>query len=289
MKFFEFAEPTSLREASELLQRCAGTASLMAGGTDLMVMMKEHVRLPTHVINLKKIPGLDDFSYTADGGLLIGALVTTRQIETSDIALKHYASLAKACTDFASIQVRNRATLVGNICRASPSADGLPALIADGALLHIHGIKGQRQCRVEDFFKGPGKTTLTADEVVTHVEVPAPKPHTGKVYIKHGRRSQMELATVGVAANVTLNAAGKVASTSIVLAAVGPTPLRASAAEALLLGQPPDECCVAAAALAAAAAASPISDVRASASYRRDMVRVLTTRALTQAIKEAQK
>jgi carbon-monoxide dehydrogenase medium subunit len=156
MKFFEYAEPTSLQETAELLQSCAGTASLMAGGTDLLVMMKEHVRAPSHVVNIKKIPGLDDFSFTSEGGLCLGALVTTRQIETSDIALKHYASLAKACTDFASIQVRNRATLVGNVCRASPSADSLPPLIADGAVLHIYGTQGQRQCRVEDFLQGRG-------------------------------------------------------------------------------------------------------------------------------------
>lgn len=288
MKFFEYAEPTSLQETAELLQSCAGTASLMAGGTDLLVMMKEHARAPSHVVNIKKIPGLDDFSFTAEGGLCLGALVTTRQIETSDITLKHYASLAKACTDFASIQVRNRATLVGNVCRASPSADSLPPLIADDAVLHIYGTQGRRQCRVEDFLQGRGRTTLATDEIVTHIQLPAPAQRTGKVYLKHGRRSQMELATVGVAVSVTLNAAGKVDSISIVLAAVGPTPLRAAAAEALLKGRIPDEQDIAAASLAAAIAATPISDVRASAGYRRDMVRVLTARSLTQAIKEAQ-
>lgn len=289
MKFFEYAEPASLKEASELLERCAGTASLMAGGTDLLVMMKERVKSPSHVINLKKIPGLNDFIYTPDSGLRIGALVTTRQIETSDIALNHYASLAKACTDFASIQVRNRATLIGNICRASPSADSLPALIADEAVLHIHGSHGVRKCRLENFLKGPGRTDLAADEVVTHVSLPAPLARTGKAYIKHGRRSQMELATVGVAVSVSLSAEGRIDKVSIILAAVGPTPLRASAAQALLEGHAPDERLIAAASLAAATAATPISDVRASADYRRDMVRVLTARALTKAIKETQK
>lgn len=289
MKFFEYAEPSSLQGASELLQRYAGSASLMAGGTDLMVMMKEHVRAPSHVINLKKIPGLDDFSYSVGSGLRIGALVTTRQIETSGITLQHYASLAKACTDFASIQVRSRATLVGNICRASPSADSLPTLIADAALLHIHGSQGKRQCLVENFIQGPGCTALATDEVVTHVDIPAPRPRTGKAYIKHGRRTQMELATVGVAVSLTLDAEGRVTHANIILAAVGPTPVRATAAQMLLEGYFPDERQVAAASLAAAAASAPISDVRASADYRRDMVRVLTARALTQAIKEAQK
>ncbi|MEG0201391.1 MAG: xanthine dehydrogenase family protein subunit M [Comamonas sp.] len=288
MKFFEYVEPGSLQEASELLQRYAGSASLMAGGTDLMVMMKEHVRAPSHVVNLKKIPGLNEFSYAPGSGLCIGALVTTREIETSAITLKHYASLAKACTDFASIQVRNRATLAGNVCRASPSADSLPPLIADGAVLNIHGLHSQRQCRVEDFLLGPGRTSLATDEVVTRIDIPAPRPRTGKVYLKHGRRSQMELATVGVAVSLTLGPEGHVDTVSIILAAVAPTPLRAAGAETLLKGCTLDAAQVQAASQAAAAAAAPISDVRASANYRRDMVRVLTARALTQAIKEAQ-
>ncbi|MPS92510.1 xanthine dehydrogenase family protein subunit M [Comamonas sp.] len=287
MKFFEYAEPASLEEATELLQQCAGAASLMAGGTDLMVMMKEHVRTPSHVVNIKKIQGLDDFRFNAEDGLHIGALVTTRQIETSAVTRRHYASLAKACTDFASIQVRNRATLVGNVCHASPSADSLPALIADRALVHIHGAHGKRQCRLEEFIKGPGRTTLGTDELVTHIEIPAPAVRTGKVYIKHGRRSQMELATVGVAVTLTLDAQGCIKAASIILAAVGPTPIRASAAEALLQGRSPDQALIAAASQSAATAATPISDVRASAEYRSDMVDVLTARALALAIKEA--
>lgn len=291
MKHFDYSEPASLDEAVALLRSGPAPASLIAGGTDLMVQMKEHVRQPAHVINIKKIPGMDEFAFTQSHGLLLGALVTTRQVETSPITRKHYASLAKAATDFASIQVRNRATVVGNVCRASPSADTLPALIADGAVLRIHGGGGQRRVAVQDFCTGPGRTVLAGDEIVTHIEIPAPAPRTGKVYIKHGRRSQMELATVGVAVRVTLGAGGEVADLAIVLAAVAPTPLRAAQAEGVLRGQQPTTELLAATAQAASDESRPIGDVRGSAAYRRDMVRVLTRRALEQAlqaIREAQ-
>ncbi len=287
MKHFDYSEPASLDEAVALLRTGPEPATLLAGGTDLLVQMKEHVRQPAHVINIKKIPGMDDFAFDAKDGLLLGALVTTRQVETSPITRRHYASLAKAVTDFASIQVRNRATVVGNVCRASPSADTIPTLVADGAVLRIHGPDGRRRCTVQDFCTGPGRTSLAADEIVTHIEIPAPAPRTGKVYIKLGRRVQMELATVGVAAHVSLAEDGSVAGVSIVLGAVAPTAMRALNAEALLRGQRPAPGLLQAAAQAASDEARPIGDVRGSAAYRREMVRVLTQRALEQALQEA--
>lgn len=287
MRPFDFARPETLDHAIALLQLGSGPVALMAGGTDLLVQIKEHQRQPARVIDLKRIPGMDDFHYDPRQGLRLGALVTTRQVETSPITRRHYASLARAATDFASIQVRNRATIVGNVCRASPSADTLPPLIADRATLRVQGPHGARHASLEDFCVGPGRTSLAQGEIVTHILAPPPPPNTGKVYLKHGRRSQMELATVGVAVTLTL-AQGRCAEVGIVLAAVAPTPLRARQAEALLRGQPLSGGLVAAAAQAAAAESRPIGDVRASADYRREMVRVLTHRALTQAIEEAQ-
>ncbi|MBX3642745.1 MAG: xanthine dehydrogenase family protein subunit M [Rubrivivax sp.] len=286
MKDFEYFEPHTLDDALALLQRYRGSSSLFAGGTDLLVQMKEHVRQPAQLINIKKIPGMDDFAFDAERGLRLGALVTTRQVETSPITQRHYAGLAKAATDFASIQVRHRATVVGNVCRASPSADTLPPLIADGAVLRIQGAAGTRHVAVQDFCIAPGRTTLAADEIVTHIDVPAPPPRTGKVYLKHGRRAQMELATVGAAVRLTLAGDGRVADLGIVLAAVAPTPLRAQQAEAVLRGHRPTPESLAAAAQAAADEARPIGDVRGSADYRREMVRVLTRRALEQALQE---
>jgi len=261
MKRFEYFEPATLEEAAALL---AQGAQALAGGTDLLVEMREHLRAVARVANIKKIPGLAALTYGSEG-LRIGALVTAREIELSEIILQHYGSLAQSARELGSIQVRNRATIVGNLCRASPSADTIPPLVADGARVEIHG--RARPVPLEDFFTGPGKTVLKAGELVTAIVVPPPAAGTKKVYIKHGRRKAMELATVGVA--VTRTPGG----VRIALGAVAPTVIRARAAEKLF----PD---IEKAAAAAAAECAPISNVRASADYRRQMVRVLTRRAL---------
>lgn len=277
MKRFEYFEPTTLGEAAALLLRYGGRAQPLAGGTDLLVELKEQLRRAECVVNIKRIPGMDGLSFDAREGLRIGALVTAREVELSEFVLKHYVSLAQAVRELGSIQVRNRATIVGNICRASPSADTLPPLIADDAAVRIVGGKGERTVRLEDFFSGPGKTVLGVDELVTELVLPPPPPSTRKVYIKHGRRKAMELATVGVA--VTLNADVK-----IVLGAVAPAPIRARRAEDVLRGKAITPELIAQAAKAAADESRPISNVRASAAYRREMVEVLTRRALQRCI-----
>jgi len=282
MRRFEYYEPTSLDEAVQLLGQHNGEAQILAGGTDLLVELKEQIRWPKHVVNIKKIPGLDRFSFDEMEGLQFGALVTTRTLETSPIITEHYYSLHQAFTVFASIQVRNRATVAGNVCRASPSAESSPPLVADEAKVKIYGPQGEREVPIEAFFKGPGKTVLAPDEILTAFQVPAPSPHTGKFYIKHGRRKAMELATVGVA--VTLTVDGDVCRQArIALGAVAPTPIRAKEAEGLLEGQRLDAKSIQRAAQAAYEVAKPISDVRASEEYRHDMVRVLTARAIRSA------
>jgi len=278
MRRFEYFEPKTLGEAASLLARYAGRAQALAGGTDLLVELKEQLRRADCVVNIKRIPGIDALSFDARDGLRIGALVTAREIEVSPIAIQHYSSLVQAARELGSIQVRNRATIVGNVCRASPSADTLPPLIADGAQVTIHGGSGERRVGLEDFFTGPGKTVLKPDELVTEIRVPAPEPRTGKVYIKHGRRKAMELATVGVAVSLSEK------DIRIVLGAVAPTPIRARRAEALLRGKTLNDELIEKAAEAAASESRPISNVRASAEYRREMVGVLTRRALQQAL-----
>lgn len=286
MRPFEYFEPATLADTVALLGRYNGQASLLAGGTDLLVEIKEQLKQPDYVINIKKIPGLDGLTYNEEEGLRIGALVTVRQIETSPLVQAKYAGLAQAARDLASIQVRCRATVAGNICRASPSADTLPPLIADGAAVKVFGPQGERAILLEDFFTGPGKTVMRRDEVLTEITVPPPPSHTGKVYLKHGRRKAMELATVGVA--VTLTLAGEVCQEiRIVLGAVAPTPIRARRAETVLRGKVIDDTAISAAAQAAQAESRPISDVRSNAEYRREMVRVLTARAVRQAVEAA--
>jgi carbon-monoxide dehydrogenase medium subunit len=282
MRRFEYFEPASLPEAVALLARYQGRAQPLAGGTDLLVELKEQLRRADCVVNIKKIPGIDRLSFDPREGLRIGALVTAREIEVSAVAQEHYRSLVQAARELGSIQVRNRATIVGNVCRASPSADTLPPLIADGAVVSIHGGGGKRSVLLEDFFTGPGRTVLKPDELVTEIVVPPPPPRTGKVYIKHGRRKAMELATVGVAVTLTENS-----DLRIVLGAVAPTPIRAKRAEALLRGRKLDAPLIERAAQAAVEESQPISNVRASAEYRREMVAVLTRRALHRALELA--
>jgi carbon-monoxide dehydrogenase medium subunit len=282
MRRFEYHEPANLDEASALLVRYGAEASLLAGGTDLLVEIKEHLRWPKHVVNVKRIAGLGALEYDERSGLRFGALVTARAIETSPVVLARYPGLAQAARELGSIQVRYRATVVGNICRASPSADTLPPLIADGASVRIHGRSGGRTIALEDFFTGPGKTVLAPGELVTEVVVPAPAPRTGKHYIKHGRRKAMELATVGVAVALTLEREA-CREIRIALGAVAPTPIRARAAEDALRGRPLDDAAIDAAARIAMGECRPISNVRGSAEYRREMVGVLTARAIARA------
>jgi aerobic carbon-monoxide dehydrogenase medium subunit len=287
MRRFEYFEPRTLDEAVALLGRHCGTANVLAGGTDLLVEIKEQIRKPDYVVNIKKIPGMDRLSFDPATGLKFGSLVTAREIETSPDVRRDYRGLAQAASEVGSIQIRNRATIVGNICRASPSADTLPPLIADGAVVTVFGPTNERRIALGDFFLGPGKTMLQPNEIVTTVDVPAVAPHSASIYIKHGRRKAMELATVGVAVSLTLD--GEVCRRiRIVLGAVAPTPIRAKKAESIVQDHALDETLIKAAAEAATEASRPISNIRGSASYRREMVRVLTARAIRQAKESVQ-
>jgi carbon-monoxide dehydrogenase medium subunit len=273
MRRFEYHEPASLDEAVALLS--ASNAQILAGGTDLLVELKEQLRRADAVVNIKKIPGLAGLAYDDKTGLRIGALATAREVEISPLTLDKYRSLVQSVRELGSIQVRHRATIIGNVCRASPSADTIPPLIADGATVRIRGAGGERSVKLEEFFLGPGKTVLKPGDVVIEIVVPPPAAGTRKIYIKHGRRKAMELATVGVAVTHVPGA-----ETRIVLGAVAPTPIRARRAEEVLRGKALSAELIAQAAEAAVAESHPISNVRASAEYRREMVSVLTRRAL---------
>lgn len=286
MRPFDLKQPTTTAEAIALLTQHGARASLLAGGTDLLVEIKEGIRAPELVIDAKHLPGMRELSVSPGGGLRLGALVTAREVETSEAVRQHYRGLWQAVRELGSIQVRNRATVAGNVCRASPSADTLPPLIADGAVVAMLGPGGERNIALEDFFTGAGKTVLQVDEIVTGFSVPAPQPGTGKCYIKHGRRKAMELATVGVAVTLTMSG-GVCTSIRIALGAVAPTPIRARKAEALLAGQKLDAALIAQCGAVAASESSPISNIRGSADYRRRMVEELTQRAVTAAMEAA--
>ena len=279
MKPFDYHVPTTLAEASAMLMEFGKNAYLLAGGTDLFVEIKENLRQVTHLIDIKNIPGMSDLKYDDKKGLRFGALVTYANIELSPIIGNKYPNFVTAASLVGSPQIRNRATVIGNICRASPSADGTPPLIADGAILTIYSPEGEKRMTVEEFIIGPGKTILQPGEIVIGMEIPAPVENSGRTYIKLGRREAMELSTVAVAVSLDTDN-GNCANVRIALAAVAATVFRAKRAEEFLRGKALNTENIAEAAELAKEESSPISDVRASASYRKEMVGVLTKRAI---------
>ena len=288
MNNFEYFVPQTAREAVEVLQ-AHPEAKLLAGGTDLLVQMKERVRTPGALVDIRRIPGVNELRFDRKTGLAIGAAVTMRQVELLPAAQVHYAGFAEGARVVGSFQIRNLATIAGNICNAAPSADTAPGLIVHGARVKIAGPNGQREMLVENFMVGPGRTTLKPGDFVIGIQVPVPPPRTGSAYVRHTPRGAMDIAMVGVGAAVTLAPRTRVCQDArIVLGAVAPTPLRARAAERMLKGQRLTDGLIAEAADVAAAEARPISDVRGSAEFRREMVRVLAGRMVAAAFENAQ-
>ncbi len=288
MNRFEYFAPATVREAVEVLNDRPG-AKLLAGGTDLLVQMKERMRTPDTLVDIRRIPGADELRFDSKSGLTIGAAVTMRQVELMPAAQSHYAGLAEGARVVGSFQIRNLATIVGNICNAAPSADAAPGLIVHGAKVKVAGPTGRRAMLVENFMTGPGRTTLRDGEFVVGLHVPVPSARTGSAYMRHTPRGAMDIAMVGVGAAVTLAPRTRACQdVRIVLGAVAPTPLRARAAERLLKGQRLTGELIARAAETAAEEARPISDVRGSAEFRREMVRVLTGRMVSAAFENAQ-
>lgn len=282
MKSFEFFEPTTLAEASRLF--AAEHAQLLAGGTDLVIGMKARTETPQSVISLQKIAGLAGITRYG-GGVSIGAMTKVRDIEVSDEIRNGYTALAEGAAEIGSIQIRNLATLGGNIAHASPAADTVAALLALDAQVDIAGANGERSVPIDALFTGPGQTVLTPGEIITRFRLPSPA--SGSHYIKHKIREVMDLAFIGVAAAVDL-ADGTITGARIGLAAVAPTPIRAIEAEGLLSGKSLTDALLAEVGEAAAAACSPISDLRCSAEHRREMVDVLTRRTVQEAVARAQ-
>ncbi|AHF10465.1 FAD binding domain-containing protein [Dehalobacter restrictus] len=284
---FEYLAPKTLGEANSLASELGKGCMVMAGGTDIIVLMKDHVIAPEYIIDLKQIEGLDYLDYNPETGLKIGALTTLRTIERSTLVKEKYAAVSDAAHYVASTQVRCKGTIAGNLCNASPSADTAPILLAMGAKLKITGADHEYVLSIGEFFKGPKKTALEQGEIVTEVQVPALGENTYAAYIKHAYRKAMDLAIVGVAA-VLIVKNGICTDARIALGAVAATPIRSPKAEAVLIGQKITDALIAKAGVAASEDCKPISDVRASAEYRKDMIRVFTVRSIKKAL-ESQK
>ena len=280
---FEFYQPATLAEASRLLKDNGPGGRFLAGGTDLVIAMKEKGLLPKYIVDLKGVPGLADIRENNDGTIAIGALTTMYAIETSPVITKKYPFVAQSAAEVGSIQIRNRATIGGNMANATPSADVAPSLIALNATAKIASAGGERTVRMEEFFSGPGQNVMNPDEILTEITIPKTSPRLVGDYIKFSPRDMMDLAYIGVAVVYDLAIDKKCNGVRIVLGAVAPTPIRAKNSEALLEGQVLTEELAAKVGDEAAKESKPISDVRSSADYRRAMVGVMTKRAILNA------
>lgn len=277
---FTYFAPKSAEEACQLLEKYGNKAKVMAGGTDLINFMKTGAITPDFVIDIKEIPGMDQITYDAENGLRIGALAKLRDIELSPAVKDHYPAIAESVGLIASTQVRSKGTLAGNICNASPSADSVPALFVLDARLVLQGTEGERIVPLQDFYTGLKKTALKPDEIVTAIQVPPAAGNVRASYMAHTVRKAMDLAIVGAAVKLVLDEFGVCAEAEIALGAVDVTCVRAPKAEAVLIGQKITPKLAAQAGELAMEDCHPITDVRASAEYRRDMVRVFTKRCV---------
>ena len=257
----------------------------MAGATDLIPPMKDKAIVPEYLIDLKKIPGLDYLKYDEAEGLKIGALTTLRTLETSPLVKEKNPAVAHAAKVVASTQIRMKGTMAGNICNASPSCDSAPNLVAQGAEILVQGPNKERCIKIEDFFLGVKKTSLEPGEIVTGIVIPPLKENEAAAYIKHAVRKAMDLAIIGVAVKIKIEN-GICTDAKIALGAVATTPVRAPKAEEALTGKKLTDEVIVKASEEAMNSCNPISDIRASKEYRKDMVRVFTKRAIKQAMEQ---
>jgi len=283
---FELVLPSSVDDCLRVLAERGPEAKLVAGGTDLLPQLKNSLLRPACVVDLSGVAPLQRLERTDGGGLRIGPSVTARALERDPGVRSDYPALAESAALIGSIQVRNLATVGGNLCNAASSADMAPPLLALDAEAVIAGPAGQRRVPLAAFFLGVRRTVLAPDELLLDIVVPAPAPHSGGSYRRHTPRRELDIAVVGVASQLVLSD-GVCTTARIALAAVAPTPVRVPAAEQALSGRPVTAEQIERAAALAVEAARPITDQRGSAEFRRHLVRVLTRRTLIAALARA--
>jgi len=309
MGSFEYFRPATVEEAIALMGGAGGEGMYVAGGTDVMVLIRQKKIAPRRLVSLRNIGDLDRVE--TGGGLVIGSGVTHNTIARNDYIRRRYSALADAAGKVGSRQIRNVATMGGNICNAAPSADtACPLLVLDAKVV-VAGISGERQVPIDGFFLGPNRVAMEPGELVKGFAMPAFSENTGSAYIKHTRRQAMDLPILGIAARVTIRVDGSetgcrdafctVDSISniikrleeeklvcedvrIAMGVVAPTPVRAKRAEEALAGEVVSEALFEEIGEIAASESQPRDSVRGEAWYRRDMVRVLTKRAILQAV-----
>ena len=287
MKDFQYLAPRKLDEAVLLLAEHAGSAQLLAGGTDLLIFMRDGRKSPDVIIDAKKIPELTRVYLDADQ-LTIGAAVSCRTIWEHPEIAERFPALTDAATLIGGIQIQGRATFGGNLCNAAPSADTVPPVIVYGAIAHIISARGNRDVPVEEICTGPGRTSLAPDEILVSLSIPAPPANSGAAFLRFIPRNEMDIAVANAAARVDLDEAGATFKTArIAIGAVAPTPLFVEAAGAALSGKPVSDASISDAARIARDASTPINDMRGTIEHRKQLVEVLTTRALRRAIARA--
>ncbi len=279
MNTFQYARPETVEEALALLREYGSDASLLLGGTDLLVRLHKGRAKPRLVIDLKRVANLGSDIIETDSLLEIGARAVLADIIQAKPVQRHFPALIEAAATVGSVQIRNRATLAGNICNASPAADTAPALLVYGARVNLVGSNGRRRVPLSEFFVGPGQTVLQRDEIVTSIELPLPQEPVGAAFARLTRRRGVDLATINVCCRV--NAAGV---TQFAYGAVGPRPILAADASGCLADPTATEPDKAQVLNQLIAQTSPISDVRASRDYRLAMLFVLSRRALQTAL-----
>jgi xanthine dehydrogenase FAD-binding subunit len=288
LKDFQYTAATTVEEAIGLLAEQRDRGQVLAGGTDIIVQLREGQRDADLVVDIKKIPELVQYNYSAEGGLTLGAAVPCCQIYGDAELVAAYAGLVDATKIIGGWQIQSRASVGGNLCNSSPAADAVPALIAYDAVCVIAGPEGRRELPVADFCTGPGKNVLDAGEILVALKLPAQTANSGGAYQRFIPRNEMDIAVAGAGTWVQLDASGTtIEAARISLGAVAPTAVVATAACEFLVGKPANDETYAAAGELAKQVASPISDMRGTAEFRTNLAGVLTKRTLATAVERA--
>jgi CO/xanthine dehydrogenase FAD-binding subunit len=283
-----YEAPKTLKDAVALLAQHGEKGRPLCGGTDLIIQLRAGVRRPDYVVDVKKIPELNQITFDLQKGLRLGAAVPTIQIYENADLLRYFPGLTEAAHLIGSNQIQSRASVGGNLCNGSPAADTTPALIALGAKCRVAGPKGERIVAAENFCTAPGRTVLQPGEILVEFQIPAPAAHSSDAYLRFIPRNEMDIAVVGVGTALTLDLEEeRCTDARIALAAVGPTPIFANKASDWLEGKKLDAATIDRAAKLAVEQSSPIDDMRGTAEFRRHLVGVLTKRTLLIAAERA--
>jgi len=281
MRLFDYMAPQSLDEAAQILSRTVGAVRAIAGGTDLVDQVRQGRREPSIVMDVKRIPELTKLDWEPGVGLHIGAATSCASVYEDSEVRERYPAIVESSMLIGAIQIQNRAALGGNVCNAAPSGDTIPSLLIYETKAIILGPNGLREVPLNGFFVGPGKTILADDEILVELLVPPPPPQSHSNYLRFIPRDEMDIAVVGVGSLVALSSSGTCSAVRIALASVGPTPVRAAEAEGVMVDRIPSTALLADTSERAVLAAHPINDVRGTAEFRRELVKVLTRRTLT--------